>query len=244
MLLSLINKVIRPVGLQLAPANDVYIRLDGIFSNTEDYALFSYTKTDGSFDYDRYKQVQEDGNKNKLNNVWVLEDNIEFLSQYLKDKVSALNSGLCHGTRRGKEQEWFKKYIADDANIIGTEISETATEFPDTIQWDFHEVKEEWIDAIDFIYSNSFDHSYAPEKCLDAWMSCIRPGGLCVLEHTNLHEADSSRELDPFGANLLQMPTLIAKWGKGKYGVREILQAPAKSGAVKYIAMIVIEKYL
>jgi hypothetical protein len=47
---------------------------------------------------------------------------------------------------------------------MGTEISDTAGQFPYTIQWDFHKTKAEWIDATDFIYSNCFDHSYDPQK--------------------------------------------------------------------------------
>jgi len=244
MLLKFVNKLLKPSGYCLMPANDVYIKLDSIFSNsTKNTALFSYTKEDGTFDYERYKLVQEEGNKNKIHQVWALEENIKFLAHYLKEKVSPLTTGICHGTRRGKEQEWFSKYIEGVADIIGTEISDTASQFPKTIQWDFHEVKSEWINSIDFIYSNSFDHSYDPEKCLNAWMSCVRPGGVCILEHTDHHETDSSRELDPFGAYLVQMPLLIAKWGAGKYGVREVLKAPAKKDAVQYVAFIVIEKY-
>ena len=33
-----------------------------------------------------------------------------------------------------------------------------------------------------FIYSNSLDHSYDPEKALDSWMSCLNEKGLCFIE--------------------------------------------------------------
>ena len=36
--------------------------------------------------------------------------------------------------------------------MIDTEISETAEQFPNTIQWDFHKVKPEWLSSVDFIY--------------------------------------------------------------------------------------------
>ena len=243
MLVSTLNKVLRRVGYTISPTSNVLVSLDQIYSNSGSHAIFSYTKEDGSFDYDRYRAVQEKGNKEKITQVWAIEDNISFLSDYLKRTVSPIKSGICHGTRRGKEQEWFKKYIGNDVDVIGTEISDTANDFPDTIQWDFHEVKPEWKDAMDFIYSNSFDHSYDPEKCLNAWMSCIRKGGVCILEHTNHHEAGSSRELDPFGAHLVQMPILISKWGAGKYGVREMLKGPVDRAGVKYTAFIIIERY-
>lgn len=60
-------------------------------------------------------------------------------------------------------------------------------------------------------------------------MSCVRPGGLCILEHSDDHEAVSVCELDPFGASLLHMPYLIALWGKSYYAVREILTVPSHS---------------
>lgn len=47
------------------------------------FTLFKYTKEDGSFDYERYRRIQEEGNKRKINNVWVEEANIAFLSTYI-----------------------------------------------------------------------------------------------------------------------------------------------------------------
>ncbi|MGZ9096682.1 MAG: hypothetical protein ACXW30_00100 [Micavibrio sp.] len=244
MLVKSINKALKPFGYKLI-GNEYHAaaQADPAFITDEHFVLYSYLKNDGTFDYDRYRKIQEEGNKRKIENVWVLEDNIKFLSEYLENHLDNIHSGLCHGTRRGKEQEWFKKYLGGDVKVIGTEISETATQFPDTIQWDFHEVKPEWVNNIDFIYSNSFDHSYDPEKCLNAWMSCLRKGGVCVLEHTDAHSAKGANELDPFGAHLMQMPYLITKWAKGKYSVREILAAPVKKGIVNYVAFIIIQKH-
>lgn len=203
--------------------------------------IHSYLKKDGSFDYDKYRQIQEDGNKRKINNVWVIEENVVFLSNYIKSMVQSPHFGICHGTRQGKEQEWFRKYLGCD--VIGTDISVTAGTFPHTIQWDFHEVKPEWIDACDFIYSNSFDHSYNPEMCLNAWTSCLRKGALCIIEHSSQHESRCASELDPFKADIILMPYLITTWGKGRYGVREILTAPVKSDGVSYLYFIIIQRF-
>lgn len=244
MLFKAVNKALKTIGYKIVPDNDFGVSAQVSPVIDGNYALFSYTKADGSFDYDRYRSIQEEGNKRKLDNVWALEDNIGFLSQYLHKTIGQAHFGLCHGTRRGKEQEWFKKHIGGNVRVIGTEISETASQFPDTIQWDFHEVKPEWINQIDFIYSNSFDHSYDPEKCLNAWISCLKPGGLCILEHTDAHSQKGANELDPFGAHIIQMPYLVAKWGKGRYSVREILKAPTKNANVDYVAFIVIQKHL
>jgi len=204
---------------------------------TPQMQLYEYKRSDGSFDYDRYRQVQIEANKRKLHKVWVQEDNIRFLSEYIKSHVDRPSFGLCHGTRRGKEQEWFRKYVG--CEVLGTEISDTAAQFPYTLQWDFHEVKPEWINAVDFIYSNSFDHSYDPDKCLNAWMSCLKEGGVCILEHTSGHEVVT--ESDPFGASLSQMKEMIHQWGSGRFDVHEILQAPVCKQGVNYTVFIVIK---
>ena len=205
------------------------------------YVLYKYLKKDGSFDYDKYRQTQIEGNKRKIENVWVLEENIAFLSDYIRNVIGIPQFGICHGTRRGKEQEWFRKYLG--CEVIGTEISDTAEQFPYTIQWDFHETKPEWLDATDFIYSNSIDHSYDPEKCLNAWMSCVKKGGLCIFEHSSGHGPTGASELDPFGAVIVQMPYLITIWGKGRYGIRELIKAPRKNELLEYLYFIVIQKF-
>jgi hypothetical protein len=234
MLKQTIQKVFNGLGYEVR-------RSDTDDKENPSYVLHSYLKADGSFDYDNYRQIQIAGNKRKINTIWVLESSIEFLSEYIKENVPACRFGICHGTRRGKEQEWFRKYL--DCEVIGTEISDTANEFPHTIQWDFHEVKPEWINSVDFIYSNSFDHSYDPQKCLNSWMRCLNKGGVCILEHSSLHEPKGANELDPFGADLVQMPYLISKWGDGRYGVRNILPAPVKKDNVDHLQFIVIQNF-
>ena len=205
------------------------------------FVLYRYLDKDGSFDYEKYRKIQIDGNKSKINASWVIEENVAFLSNYIKNFIQSPQYGICHGTRRGKEQEWFRKYL--DCEVVGTEISDTAETFPHTIQWDFHKIKPEWINSVDFIYSNSFDHSYDPERCLNAWMSCLRKGGLCIIEHSSGHEPRGSNELDPFGADIYLMPYLITTWGMGKYGVRQLLTAPTKSDGVSHLHFIVIQRF-
>ena len=202
------------------------------------FVLHAFTRPDGSFDYERYRARQEAGNKTKLGNCWVLPENIAFLADRLKERLPDIRFGLCHGTRRGLEQLWLREHLG--CEVIGTEISETATQFPHTIQWDFHEVKPEWIGKADFIYSNSFDHSYDPALCINRWMSCLRPGGLCILEHSSAHEPGHTSELDPFGAALTLMPYLILEWSKGRFCVTEILDAPKLRDEVDYLKFLVI----
>jgi len=216
-------------------------RIDPALQKTSYYTIYKYLKKDGVFDYEAYKQVQIDGNKRKTDQVWAIEENIVFLSRYIQRIIGDPSFGICHGTRQGLEQKWFKEQLR--CNIIGTEISDTATQFPDTIQWDFHDVKPEWINAADFIYSNAFDHSYDPEKCLNAWMSCLKTGELCILEHSSGHSDSAVTQLDPFGADIAMMPYLILTWGKGVYGVREIIDAPQKPESVTYLSFIIIQNW-
>ena len=62
------------------------------------YEQYQYCKPDGTFDYQKYKQIQLDGNKKKIEKVWVLEENIAFLSDYITRTVGDVKFGLCHGT--------------------------------------------------------------------------------------------------------------------------------------------------
>jgi SAM-dependent methyltransferase len=203
-----------------------------------DLKTSSYLNEKGEFDYNRYKEIQIQGNRTKIENVWVIEDNIKYLSNYIKSWIKEPTFGLCHGTRRGMEQGWFSKYLG--CEVLGTEISDTASEFPNTIEWDFHEVKNEWIGNVDFIYSNSFDHSYNPAECIKSWMSCLKPGGICIIEHSDYHGVKGVDDLDPFGAELLIMPYLILEWSEGKFAVREILKAPKKGDAIQQLNFLVI----
>ena len=224
---KLLKKIITILGYDIRKKDSI--------KNHNGFELYEYQTDDGSFDYEKYKKTQIDGNKRKIENIWVVEDNISYLSKFLKSKISKIEFGLCHGTRRGKEQEWFRKYL--NSEVLGTEISDTASDFDNTIQWDFHDLKEEWINSVDFIYSNSFDHSYDPKKCLTNWMSCLRDGGVCIIEHTSGHEKSS--KLDPFGASIYLMPYLILNWSNGKYCVTNILNAPTQEHS--YVNYLIIE---
>lgn len=230
---KMMTSILKKAGYELRRAQPVASEKLG-------YRLFEYRNTDGSFDYEKYRKIQQEGNLRKIDNTWVLEGNIQFLSDYLTKSLGSVSFGICHGTRRGNEQKWFREYLSCD--VIGTEISESATQFPHTIQWDFHKENEEWTGKADFIYSNSFDHSYDPEACLKTWMKALKIGGFCILEHSNLHAPEGANELDPFGAEIEIMPYLILKWSKGCFYVREILEAPEKNPGLKSLQFLVIEK--
>lgn len=151
-----------------------------------------------------YRRIQIRGNKHKIQFVSVKRSTIELIATYIKKTLASPKFGICHGTRRGLEQAWFRELL--NIEVIGTEISDTGRDFAHTIVWDFHETKEEWLGGVDFIYSNSLDHSHSPKKCVRAWMRCLRPGGLLFIEWSKQDHGDKHvTALDCFGASLDEM---------------------------------------
>ena len=152
-------------------------------------------------DYETYRRVQEEGNKAKLGAQFVKKGHIFFLADWMlaQNRAAKIDFGLCHGVRRGKEQAWFRKKL-DGATIIGTDISETATQFENTVQWDFHDENPDWQGRADFVYTNSWDHAYDPAKAFAAWVKCLKPGGWLLLDHTRGHMPKATNVLDPYGA--------------------------------------------
>ena len=142
--------------------------------------------------YEEYVSEQTRANKLKLTNVWVQKNTMD----QIKQRVSNPKAIICHGTRNAKEQQYLQE-IYGDIEIIGTEISETATQFDMTIQHDFHEQKEEWVDHFDILYSNSFDHSYDPWKCIKTWGDQLKTGGWAFLEMSSNPEVNRSKSTDP-----------------------------------------------
>jgi hypothetical protein len=110
-----------------------------------------------------------------------------------------------------------QKLFADALNceVLGTEISDTAKRFPNTIEWDFHVVKDEWKGACDFIYTNSLDHSYKPLAALQGWISCLNDTGLLVVEWTEKlgSRVKTATAVDPFSGTANDVCQYINKAG-------------------------------
>jgi SAM-dependent methyltransferase len=186
-------------------------------------------------DYETYRKVQEQGNKAKLRAQFVKKEHIFFLADWLKAR-GKVSFGLCHGVRRGKEQKWFMKRL-EGARVIGTDISETATEFENTVQWDFHDDNPEWQGRADFVYSNSWDHAYDPAKAFRAWAQCLVPGGVILIDHTSGHLPKSSNTLDPFGATREAVIRILEEGCAGLGRVTEVLD---RSGDPDYPSMVIV----
>ena len=58
----------------------------------------------------------------------------------------------------GFEQNYLREF-SNKINAIGTDISDTAKNYENSVQWDFHDINEDWEDANHFIYTNSLDQS-------------------------------------------------------------------------------------
>ena len=58
---------------------------------------------------------------------WVLEPHIAQISEYLTARFPpSTGFALCHGTRAGREQVWFRKHLATfREQVWGTELSST-----------------------------------------------------------------------------------------------------------------------
>jgi hypothetical protein len=188
--------------------------------------------------YSDYVTAQQKANRAKAHKVWVCEENIKFLSEYIAPILPVL--GLCHGTRGGYEQAWFRKYLPA-CEVWGTEIGDASAEH--TIQWDFNKQNAEWIKKFDFVYSNSFDHAFDPRDTLQTWYNQVRSGGFVILEYDrrNEHTGEVSKAVNPTDPNSItikELTILIPKWIPGSRIVA-VLDMPVVK--VDYQKSIIIE---
>ena len=171
-----------------------------------DFYLHDYS------DYKQYKDIQEFHNIRKINKIWADKITLDRVAKILRKEFSKpLIKGLCHGTRNGFEQNYLNS-LPIKINAIGTDISKTAKNYKNTVQWDFHDENEDWKNKFDFIYTNSLDQSWKPKKALITWFRQINKNGLLIIEHTNLHGPKGASEMDPFGVKPTVMPYVLTKW--------------------------------
>ena len=162
--------------------------------------------------YDEYKETQISYNKKKIEHVWADEKTLEKISEFLLENVSTgIIKGICHGSRNGFEQNFFNKK-KNKFHVIGTDISDTAENYKDSVTHDFHEEKKEWLNNFDFVYSNSLDQSFDPRKALQTWLNQIKKNGFVIIEHTDQHGVIASGKMDPFGVEANFFPYLLSDW--------------------------------
>ena len=188
-------------------------RISKINTTEDKYKIYEYKN------YNEYKNTQIYYNKLKLSHVWADEVNLKKIAEYIqKNNSNKKIKGICHGSRNGFEQNKLRDFLNSD-EIIGTDISETALEYKNSIIWDFHEPKEEWNNKFDFIYSNSLDQSYNPKKALNVWLDQINQNGMLFIEISDQHNVHSSGKMDPFGVEPEFFPYLLIDWFKHKISI-------------------------
>ena len=153
-------------------------------------------------------KIQTETNYRKIDRVFADDKTLKLVVDEIKNNFKSQKvSGICHGTRNGYEQEFFINNL--DCEVIGTEISDTAEQFKNTIMWDFHDRKEEWDGKFNFLYSNSLDQSYKPLEALDVWFDQVAQNGIMIIEHAST-SFESSRT-DPFATNQYYFSYLLNK---------------------------------
>ena len=193
---KLVNFILKPAGYIVVPSK-----------NIEDFYLHKYSS------YEEYARVQIHWNKVKLNNIYADEVTLKRVRDILVAEFGDAGkiNGICHGTRNGFEQN-FLRSLSENFNVIGTDISETATDFDNSIQWDFHDVNPAWSGNQDFIYTNSLDQSWRPHVAVETWLSQLNENGILIIEHTRAHGPSGASEMDPFGVKPTVMPYVLTMW--------------------------------
>ncbi len=205
----LLDRIVRPFGLRVVKAQFAEF-------------LYQHTYTGG---YEEYRATQIKYNKLKLGRVWADRTTLSVVGDDLRTHGLG-RTGICHGARNGFEVTWFREHLGGE--IIGTDISDTATQFPHMYVWDFHEQNPDWVTKFDFVYTNSLDQAMDPARALRNWAGQIQPQGRIYIEHTMAHSAGYAGEMDPFGAHPMAMPYLFFVWGREHYKLSDILEVEAK----------------
>ena len=192
---SRLNNFLKPYGYTCVPEKQ-----------TADFYLHAYKS------YEEYREIQVFHNVRKLDEVWADKATLDRVAAILTDRFPGRPiRGLCHGARNGFEQNYLRS-LPDGIEAIGTDISETATKFDNSVQWDFHDRKDDWVGAFDFVYTNSLDQSWQPKEALRTWLEQLNRNGVLIIEHTEVHGPGNASEMDPFGVRPTVMPYVLTMW--------------------------------
>ncbi len=191
-----LNLSLSPVGYEITSSRGL-----------TDYYLHEYES------YEDYRDIQIFHNVRKLESIWADEKTLQRVCNVLNSHFpgQALIRGICHGARNGFEQDFLNQQ-SRRLRVIGTDISDTALGFENSVQWDYHDVRQEWLSQFDFVYSNSLDQSWQPKIAVETWLNQLQPDGLLIVEHTELHGPGGASEMDPFGVRPTVLPYVLAMW--------------------------------
>jgi len=153
--------------------------------------------------YEEYKNVQVAANRLKYDHVYAEDPELQRIAAHIRDHHRGARRGLCHGVRNGYEVRKLRALLPT-IDILGTDISETAGSLPHCLVWDMHEVQPDWVGATDFMYSNSWDHTYDPALLFSRWSTCLSDEGRLYLSYTDLHSeqgVSARSKVDVFGCS-------------------------------------------
>ncbi len=200
------DPILAPFGLKAVPRKSrPLVTLHGCAGGTDEDA-----------------RIQRLHNERTLERVFADEATLAAIARALPPPRGAPLSGICHGARNGLEVTWFREQLG--ADVIGTDIAETATRFPHMTVWDFHEPNPAWEGRFDFVYTNALDQAFDPERAVRTWTGQMKPGGRLFVEHTTAHGPAFASEMDPFGAEAMVMPYLLLEWTRGRAAVVDIIR--------------------
>ncbi len=172
----------------------------------KDFVLYEYNS------YDEYRKTQIEHNIRKLSKIWADDKTLDRVAEkVLSLKTERTIKGICHGTRNGYEQQYLTSKF-ERIQAIGTDISESAREFPLSFVWDFHERKNNWVNSFDFVYSNSLDQAWNPKKAMTSWLEQLNATGIIIVELTVNHGPEGASIMDPFGVRPIAFPYVLSDW--------------------------------
>jgi len=190
-----------------------------------------------------YLNEQRKSTKRKIltghRQTWVTESTIRSIAGYVvKHTNNSCIEGLCHGTRVGNEQRTFLENLPIGSKVLGTELEPEAARFPNTIVWDFHELKDEWVGKFDFVYTNAHDHCARPKEALNNWVKCLNDNGFLFLEHSidRTHRGEymiahrRNRKRATWRVETEMLPWIILEFGEGKFSVVDTIK-PIEAGS-------------
>ena len=151
--------------------------------------------------YKEYIDNQITATNKKFKKTWVADETIFEISKYITEHIPGYKSGICHGVRNGYEVQKFEELLS--CTVVGTDLYEKAKDIKNVFVWDFNKENKDFINSFDFVYSNSFDHSFYQEETLKIWSKQIKSKGVLFLEWSDGHDYSDSIDMsvDCFLAN-------------------------------------------
>ena len=198
-----------------------------------DFYLHEYSS------YDEYKTAQVFHNKRKIDRVFADKKTLDRVAELVLREFKDIEtiSGICHGSRNGFEQNYLRE-ASKKFDVIGTDISDTANNYENSFQWDFHDVNDAWLGSKDFIYTNSLDQAWKPQLALETWLAQLKENGILIIEHTKSHGPAYASKMDPFGVRPTSMPYVLTMWFGSQISLEHSVQEKLNSNLDAWLFVI------